>query len=64
MDHVIPVPGIALALLRRAGVGIAVADAVEEVRRAADWVTSRPGGRGAVREMCDAILKFRGASVR
>lgn len=50
--------------LRRAGVAIAVADAVPEVRRAADWVTSRPGGRGAVREVCDAILKFRGASVR
>jgi 3-deoxy-D-manno-octulosonate 8-phosphate phosphatase (KDO 8-P phosphatase) len=50
--------------LRRAGVAIAVADAVPEVRRAAHWVTSRPGGRGAVREICEAILKFRAGAVR
>lgn len=51
-------------VLSRAGVAIAPADAVPEVRRAAHWVTSRPGGRGAVREICEAILKFRGGAVR
>lgn len=45
-----------LPCLRLAGVGIAVADAVAEVRRAADVVLGSAGGQGAVREVCDAIL--------
>ena len=39
------------------GFGVAVADAVCEVRSAADMVLSRNGGNGAVRELCDLILK-------
>ncbi len=39
------------------GLGVAVADAMPSVREAADWVTERPGGHGAVREICDAILE-------
>jgi N-acylneuraminate cytidylyltransferase len=39
-----------------AGWAVAVADAYPEVIRAADFVLSRPGGRGAVRELCDLIL--------
>ena len=38
------------------GVSVAVADAVPEVRARADRVTAAPGGRGAVREVCEAIL--------
>ncbi len=38
------------------GVAIAVADAADEVRAAADFVSRRPGGRGAVREVCDLLL--------
>ena len=49
-----------LAPMRRAGVAVAVANAVPEVRSAAQWVTTRPGGRGAVREVVDAVLKARG----
>jgi 3-deoxy-D-manno-octulosonate 8-phosphate phosphatase (KDO 8-P phosphatase) len=49
-----------LALMRRIGVSIAVADAHEIVRAYADWVTSAPGGAGAVREVCEAILKSQG----
>ncbi len=49
-----------LPILRRAGVGIAVADACEEVRKRADWVTCAPGGHGAVREVAEAILKAKG----
>ena len=49
-----------LALMRRIGVSIAVADAHENVRANADWVTSAPGGTGAVREVCEAILKSQG----
>ncbi len=42
-----------------AGLAIAPADAVAAVRKAAHWVTSLPGGRGAVREICDALLSVR-----
>jgi 3-deoxy-D-manno-octulosonate 8-phosphate phosphatase (KDO 8-P phosphatase) len=49
-----------LLLMRRIGVSIAVADAHENVRANADWVTSAPGGAGAVREVCEAILKSQG----
>lgn len=38
------------------GVAIAVADARPDVRRMADMVTRRPGGRGAVREVCELLL--------
>lgn len=38
------------------GVAVAVADAYPEVRAAADYVTRRAGGRGAVREVCDLLL--------
>lgn len=48
-----------LAMFARAGLSIAVADAVDEVRAAADWVTAKGGGRGAVREVCDALLAAR-----
>ena len=40
-----------------AGWSVAVADAYPEVLRAADFVLTKPGGRGAVRELCEMILK-------
>ena len=49
-----------LPLMRRIGLSIAVADAHEVIRDYSDWITSAPGGRGAVREVCDALLKVRG----
>lgn len=39
------------------GWAVAVADAWPEVRRAADYVLSRPGGQGAVRELCELLLQ-------
>jgi 3-deoxy-D-manno-octulosonate 8-phosphate phosphatase (KDO 8-P phosphatase) len=45
---------------RTAGVRIAVADAAPEVRELADWVTQAPGGRGAIREVVEAILRAQG----
>jgi 3-deoxy-D-manno-octulosonate 8-phosphate phosphatase (KDO 8-P phosphatase) len=42
------------------GLGVAVADAVSEVKAAAHWITPSPGGRGAVREVCDLLLKAHG----
>lgn len=49
-----------LPVLRRAGLAVAVANAVTEVRAAAHWRTTRPGGRGAVREFAEALLRARG----
>jgi len=42
--------------MSRCGLPIAVADAHEEVKRIALYITSKPGGGGAVREVCDMIL--------
>ncbi|HEX3145830.1 MAG TPA: HAD-IIIA family hydrolase [Pyrinomonadaceae bacterium] len=43
--------------MRHVGLAVAVADAVEETKRAAHYVTDMKGGRGAVREVCELILK-------
>lgn len=40
-----------------AGWAVAVADAYPQVIQAADYVLTKPGGRGAVRELCELILK-------
>ncbi|MHB8070084.1 MAG: 3-deoxy-manno-octulosonate-8-phosphatase KdsC [Desulfobaccales bacterium] len=49
-----------LPIMNRAGLAVAVADAVPEVLAAAHWVTNLPGGKGAVRELCDLLLKAQG----
>lgn len=46
-----------LAVLRRCGLACAPADAHEDVRRMAHFVTSARAGYGAVRELCDFILR-------
>ena len=46
-----------LPVVRAAGLGVAVADAAAELRQAADYVTTAPGGAGAVRETVEMILK-------
>lgn len=46
-----------LPVMQTVGLGIAVADAAEEVRRAAHHTTNVAGGRGAVREAIEMILK-------
>ena len=43
--------------IKAAGIGVAPSDAHENVLKAADFVTSHRGGRGAVREICDLILE-------
>lgn len=55
-DDVIDVP-----VLRRVGFSAAPADALFEARSVVDYVASCAGGCGAVREVCDHILKARGA---
>jgi 3-deoxy-D-manno-octulosonate 8-phosphate phosphatase (KDO 8-P phosphatase) len=54
-DDIVDVP-----VMRRAGFSAAVADAEEYVKEAAMYVTERPGGRGAVREITDLILQAGG----
>jgi len=49
-----------LPVLRRVGLPVAVADARVEVRAAAAFVTERPGGAGAVREVIERILEAQG----
>ncbi len=46
-----------LPIFRRVGLAVAVADAVDEVKEAADLVTTRKGGKGAVREVIEYLLK-------
>jgi len=49
-----------IPLMNRAELAVAVADAVEETRAAAHYVTRAKGGRGAVREVIEIILKSQG----
>jgi 3-deoxy-D-manno-octulosonate 8-phosphate phosphatase (KDO 8-P phosphatase) len=49
-----------LQVLRRVGLPVAVANAVEEVRAVAKYVTRARGGDGAVREVVEVLLKARG----
>jgi 3-deoxy-D-manno-octulosonate 8-phosphate phosphatase (KDO 8-P phosphatase) len=48
-----------LPVMQAVGIAFAVADAHPQARRAAHVVTSLPGGRGAVREVCDYLLAAR-----
>ena len=49
-----------IPVLKRCGFAVAPANAVEEVRAVAHYVTKAHGGRGAVRELCDIIRRARG----
>ncbi len=49
-----------LAIMKKVGLAVAVADAHETVLGVAHLITRAKGGRGAVREVCDAILKAQG----
>ncbi len=54
-DDLVDVP-----VMRRVGLAVAVADAADEVRHIAHRVTARPGGRGAVREVAEWLLRQTG----
>ncbi len=47
-----------IPLLEKVEFGATVPEAVDEVLEVADYVTRRPGGLGAVREVCDYIYKY------
>jgi len=45
-----------IGLMKQVGFAVAVADAVAEVREAADYITKANGGYGAIREVVDLLL--------
>jgi len=49
-----------LVVMRRCGLAVAVANAVAAVKAEAHYVTTAHGGRGAVREFCDLVLRAQG----
>jgi 3-deoxy-D-manno-octulosonate 8-phosphate phosphatase (KDO 8-P phosphatase) len=49
-----------VVIMRRVGLAIAPANAREEVKRAAHYVTQAAGGEGAVREVVELIMKAQG----
>ena len=49
-----------LPVIRRVGFGVAVADACPEVQEASDFTTRLAGGKGAVRETVEVLLRARG----
>jgi 3-deoxy-D-manno-octulosonate 8-phosphate phosphatase (KDO 8-P phosphatase) len=54
-DDIIDIP-----VLNRAGFSVAVADALDVVKKSVDYITKNKGGRGAVREVCEMILQAQG----
>lgn len=53
-----------LPVLRNSGLAVAVADACVDVQDAAHYVTRAPGGKGAVRETIELILRVQGLWVK
>ena len=49
-----------LPLIERAGLGITVANSDPEIQKVADHLTAKPGGDGAVREICNALMMAQG----
>jgi len=49
-----------IPLLKRVGIPLTVADAADEVKEIALATSTKNGGRGAVREICEAIMKSQG----
>lgn len=49
-----------MPLAQRSGLGICVADGAPELKQVCHYVTERPGGRGAAREVVELILKAQG----
>ncbi len=46
-----------LDCVRWAGIGVSVGDGVDGLKAEADWITDRPGGQGAIREVVDRLLR-------
>ncbi len=49
-----------IAVMKRVGFAVATADAIDEAKEIADYITAAPGGRGPIREVCEFILRAMG----
>ncbi|MDI9818352.1 MULTISPECIES: HAD family hydrolase [unclassified Legionella] len=49
-----------LPIIQQVGLGVAVANAVHQIKEFAVWQTEKQGGKGAVREVCELILSAQG----
>jgi 3-deoxy-D-manno-octulosonate 8-phosphate phosphatase (KDO 8-P phosphatase) len=49
-----------IAIMKKVGFAVATADAIDEVKEIADYITTAPGGRGPIREVCEFILRAMG----
>ena len=49
-----------MAVMQSCGCGVCPSDAVEEVKEIADWISSRPGGKGCLRECIETTLRAQG----
>jgi len=49
-----------IPIMKKVGFGVATADAKDEVKALASYITNNPGGRGAMREVCEVILRAMG----
>lgn len=49
-----------LGAMKSVGFAVATADAIDEVKEVADYITTAPGGRGPIRETCEFILRAKG----
>ncbi len=47
-----------ICVLEKVGVAFCPADAIDEVKEISDFISSKQGGKGAVREICNLILKY------
>jgi 3-deoxy-D-manno-octulosonate 8-phosphate phosphatase (KDO 8-P phosphatase) len=54
-DDIVDIP-----VLKAVGFSVAVADAVDVVKKSVDYITKNKGGHGAVREVCDMLLQAQG----
>jgi 3-deoxy-D-manno-octulosonate 8-phosphate phosphatase (KDO 8-P phosphatase) len=54
-DDIVDIP-----VLKSVGFSAAVADAIDVVKKSVDYITQNRGGHGAVREVCEMILKAQG----
>lgn len=52
-----------LAVMAACGLGLTVADAAPEVLSAADWISDNPGGRGAIRQATEWLIRARGGQL-
>ena len=49
-----------IPVMTACGCGVCPSDAAEEVLEAADYISSRPGGKGCVREVLSTVMKLQG----